>query len=457
VVNLQVQNTPFQPLFCGSPLLTLYLISRINILKIKTYAELAIANTKFTAFSAEFYKAFLLDNSAKPSDEFIALANAIDEFEATPIVVKRMTPEQDMAHSLKHATNNKKFIKTETPPMKTKSQQFREYAQRLASKAISLAGVQSSVDGILNTEVINGTGLSQPVFDEVEIGKASSVSYSRVIRLDNAQVSHKAEQNGTDNPSDGFEQDETQSYEKPTVQHSVVKVKTQVSKEAIADVHVDLLADTLASIEEGERELISYELFNGVGSTGTEPELDGINTIKSDLANDFAECLKSDATRDVNYYSVALSGADGETGLTVEAKIDNLIDLIASLPVLYKSRAKFYMEPSEKSDYMKLRDSSGELIFNKSDGLLLGYPVVEIEHFRARDELDAPVNATDIRVAFGHLESAIEVDKVAPQNGLAELFSDEFSVDGALLIKGAKTYISFTKSNKALRLLAAKA
>jgi HK97 family phage major capsid protein len=368
----------------------------------------------------------------------------------------RMTKAQEAEHKEQHQTNPilSKLFK-ESLPVKTKSQKFKKLLVDLFNTKTVLADVQPAIEEQLSAEIIKGDVLSQPVFDQIEITEASSVDDTALIRLTSAQISHKAEQDGTD-PIQA--QDGKPKYVRAVSQHSVLKSLHVISREAALDPKADILADILAGTDEETLEALSYELFAGIGGTGAEPELSGINTIKADLANSYAESIKSDATRDPQIFKVSLSGINGELGnpdpTLANNTIDNLIDLISSTPVKIKSKSRFYMESETLSEIMKLKDSSGELIFNKNKGLLLGYPVSEISGFRPSDGTNF-VNANDIRVAFGLLSESIALKRV--KSNVPELVVDEFSRDGALTLKGQRTFISYTKSNRCLRLLAAKA
>jgi HK97 family phage major capsid protein len=368
----------------------------------------------------------------------------------------RMTKEQEAEHKEKFQSNPvlSKLFK-ESLPVKSKSQQFKKLLVDLFSTKTVLADVQPAIEEQLSAEIIKGDVLSQPTFDQIEITEASSVDDTQLIRLSAAQVEHKAEQDGTD-PIQA--QDGKPKYVRAVSQHSVIKSSHVISREAVKDPKADILADILAGTDEETSEALEYELWAGIGSTGAEPELSGVNTIKSDLANSYAESIKSDATRDPQIFKVSLSGIDGALGdsdpIAANNTVDNLTQLISSTPVKVKSKSRFYMEASTLSEIMKIKDSSGELIFNKNKGLLLGYPVSEISGFRPSDGTNF-VNANDIRCAFGLLSDSLAVKHV--KSNVPELVVDEFSRDGALTLKGQKTFISYTRSNRCLRLLAAKA
>jgi len=363
-----------------------------------------------------------------------------------------MSKEQEVNHKAKHQTNPF-LIKSKEPlsvKTKTKAQKFKQVLSDLFSTKTVLTDVQPAIEQHLIADIIKADALVQSTFENIEIGKAEGASDSQLIRLSAAQVNHKAEQDGTDLVQS---EDTNPKYARAVPQSTVIKSSIVISREAVNDPHSDILADVLTGTDEETAETLEAELWTGIGSTGAIAELSGINTIKSDLLNSYAESLKSDAARNPSNFSVKLSGADGALG----AVADNLADLIASLPVKFKRNAKFYMESTDLSAIMKVKSVDGQLIFDVTGGLLLGYPVVEVEGFRARNNDESFVNANDIRVAFGVLSEAIAVKHVAPKNGGTELIVDEFSRDGGLVLKGHKTFTGYTKINRALRLLAAKA
>ena len=372
--------------------------------------------------------------------------------------VIKMTEEQEAEHKAKYKLNPLpiKALHKEQLPMKTKAQTFKADVEKVFKTKMVVADVQAAIEENLNTEIIDSTLVYSPVLEEVAITEASSIKDTQLIRLSQAQVEHKAEQDGVD-PIQA--QSGSPQYARPITQHSVIKSLQVISRETVSDPHSNILADVLAGIDESTLEQVATEIFAGVGNLGAEAELSGINIIKCDLANTYAEALKSDAARDVNVFGVMLSGIDNSIGDAVNSNpnnaVGNLINLVASLPVKFKGRAKWYMEPAELSLIMGLRTSDGALIFNPDSRLLLGFPVVEIDGFRPVDSNDLPVNDNDIRLAFGHLESAVAVKHVESKD--SEVLLDEFSRDGGLKISSNKTYINYTKSNKSLRLLAAKA
>jgi len=369
----------------------------------------------------------------------------------------RMSKEQEAEHKEKFQPNPiLSKLSKEPLNVKTKSQQFKQLLADLFSTKTVLADVQPTIEEHLSADIIKADALSQPTFESIEITEASTVDDTQLIRLNAGQVGHKAEQYGTD-PIQA--QDGKPKYVRAESQHSVIKSSHVISREAVNDPKADILADVLTGADEETSEVLEYELWAGIGSTGAEPELSGINTIKADLSNSYAESIKSDAARNPQIFKVSLSGIDGELGdsdpIAANNTVDNLTELISDLPVKFKSKSRFFMEPSTLSEIMKLKDVSGELIFNKNKGLLLGYPVTELLGFRPSDENGDFVNANDIRVGFGLLSEALAIKHVKV-NG-PELIVDEFSRDSALVLKGHKTFISYTKINKAMRLLAAKA
>ena len=369
-----------------------------------------------------------------------------------------MSKEQEASHKAQNPTNTFLIKSKEPLSVKTKAQKFKQVLSDLFSTKTVLADAQPAIEQHLITDIIKADALVQPTFENIEIGKAEGVSDSQLIRLSAAQVSHKAEQDGTDLVQS---EDTNPKYIRAVPQNTTVKSSIVISREAVNDPHSDILADILTGTDEETAETLEAELWAGIGSTGAIAELSGINTIKSDLANSYANSLLSDGARNPSNFSVALSGVDGALGAidptSDRTTADNLADLIASLPVKFKRNAKFFMEPTDLSEIMKSKSVDGQLIFDVSSGLLLGYPVVEIEGFRARNNDESFVNTNDIRVAFGVLSEAVAIKHVAPKNGGTELIVDEFSRDGGLVLKGHKTFTGYTKINTALRLLAAKA
>lgn len=409
-------------------------------LKIKNNAEFIKANKRFNALAVKFYQDFVVNPAIKPSSEFIKLSQAIDSYE----IKATHDPELQV-----------KSINKDNTKMKTNKNVNTLLIKELQEKMLTVSDVSVAIETSLSgiTAVDN---LVQPTFEELQIEQGESVSESHVVRRKAAKVGHSAE--AADGASLLPDFGGNPLYENTESQKSVIKAKHTISREAVSNPKLNIAQDIVRGIDEETKEQLELEVWVGVGALGGEPELSGINSIHSDLVNSYAEAVKVDSVRDINIYQVKKSGIDNSIGdansTVLNSAVNNLIDLVASLPVKLKKVAKFYMEPSELTYIMKLKDTTGQLIFNKDTRLLLGYPVVEIDGFRARESDGSFTNSNDVRIAFGLLSEAMVVKHIPAKD---ELLLDVYSADGAVIFKAHKTFINFVKNHTALRLLAAKA
>jgi HK97 family phage major capsid protein len=131
---------------------------------------------------------------------------------------------------------------------------------------------------------------------------------------------------------------------------------------------------------------------------------DGVLKPRGLLSYDTA--ATDDATRAWGVFQHTATGTSAGFGTTTNGT-DKLIDLVYSVKAAYRQGAAFLMNRQTVGAVRKLKDGQGNYVWQPSlsamqGGLLLGFPITEMEDFPA-------IAANSLSIAFGNFKEAYQI------------------------------------------------
>ncbi|EID0057161.1 phage major capsid protein [Vibrio parahaemolyticus] len=299
-------------------------------------------------------------------------------------------------------------------------------------KQLDLTTNGNTIESELSKEIIKLAIANDVFLSEIGSQVVGSTDHRQLVLRSRPTVGQTGEQDGT---TTKVTHTDTMDYVEVTALFAKVYAMPAITHEILRDSNIDLEAELMGLIAEEWTFKVIDMLLNGNGEkSGGVQNLRGLFDARIDKANSFAEALKADGVRSPEYFQVVKTGVAGKFGTDAESVQNYFIDLQASLPQKYQSKAKWYMNLKTFSEIKKLRTAEGFPIieFGKfsvsgaawGEGyIMLGRPIVIVDQFMSSAE-----NATP--VVYGVLKEAM---KLVPLAG-----SDHYIIDD-VTTKGART------------------
>lgn len=229
----------------------------------------------------------------------------------------------------------------------------------------------------------------------------------------------------------------TQTYEQVVMKVAKQYAKPYISDESMSDPHIDLMAHLETLLAEELSRYWALQVLVGDGST------DNLRGILSSNRLDAVESLKSNDTRDFDYYPMMVSGTANNIGADDKTIVDNLIDMTIMLPTAYLAGSSFTMNRRTLGRLRKLRDTQERPLiqFEASGFNILGFGI-NIEDYWPDIVADA------YPICFGQLSKAytlIDIDD--------KYLIDPYSVDGGVQIKATSRKGEMVMHNDAITFL----
>lgn len=431
----------------------------VNQLKITNKQTLLIVIKRMhtfhsnTAPTAEDSARYTLDVAAvKAAPEWLKSGKDSDpEVKNVPFTVKRMTPAQEKAHN---ATHNPE-IKQGTNKLKTKAQ---KQGATLKAAILDIKAVNTSDNGVsLSIEervnVSDATPTHNPTINELEIGVVDSVVVRGYVQITRQQATRRGENVGNDLLNDPWQDNDAPTFYSPTGQATSFTSKATLSRESINDVNTgDIIQVVVDGFKADIAQDVETDVWQGVGNTNpTRPELRGLNTIRVDSTNGYAEGLKPDVSRNFEFIQCIKSGVNNQIGDLDQAVINSITDNINKLITASSKKdganRKFYIPTKQVSVILSIKDNATSIYYKDFPEKLRGFDVIELE-----DEaftVDGQING--IGMAFGVIDEAIDVNR----KEIKGVQLNPYDADGAVIVSQQDdiVYVESMKDNKRLKCL----
>lgn len=308
------------------------------------------------------------------------------------------------------------------------------------TKSLAIGGTGGealAIDEELGRRVIERARENVVILGLIGSKSVSSVNYREMV-LRNYPGTAKGVENvsGAD-----WNTTATQSYEQVVMQVAKQYAKPQITHEAAADPHIDLMAHLEVLLAE---EMSRYWALQVLFGDGTPDNLRGI--LSSNRIDD-TESAKSHAERDFDFYAMERSGSAASLGVDGIAIMDNMIDLTIAVPTQYLGGSKFVMNRRTLGEFRKLRvggdaavtaDARALIQFEAGNFSLVGHTVA-IEDYMPN------VAAGSTPIIFGDLSKAftlIDIDN--------EYLVDPYTTDGVVTLKATIRKGEMVQNNDAI-------
>lgn len=273
-----------------------------------------------------------------------------------------------------------------------------------------------------------------------------SVEYATLMLTQRPSASFGAEQDGMNlETANG----QSQRYEKVSALFGKQHSQQPITDEVTRDSNVNLESELVSLCgEEFTMNVADDLLFGDATKTNGVQRLRGLLNTRIDSENGHAEALKDDSERHQDYFQCVKTGLSGSFGSDYSTVRAYFSKLKKSLPVKYRSRAKFYMN-SETLESLEAFESAGGNSLVKylgGDAFILGHPVVLIEQMPNESEGAASV-------MFGCLADALRLLKLS-NNVTAADYSvvDKTTVKGVKVVYLSSRFGEIMSNNDALRI-----
>lgn len=313
--------------------------------------------------------------------------------------------------------------------------------------------IEENISSILNETAISNT----VVLREMMQGSLGTGSPFTIPKLATRPTVLNAVENKTNtvfNPTDA------QTYTVTTANFSKSASMPIFTHEAISDSIRDIESDVTRLIaEERAIDFIAQTLFGDGTQDATTANLKGLLTHRIDVTNSFAESLKEDDVRDVEFLKILKTGVDGGLPVATSDIVDLLIEIQMDINFEYQAKSKWFMSKEVFKKLRKLKvgtDDNRPLLamdfgtFSDTNTAiswsLLGKPVVIV------DALDEFSGTGSVALFYGDLSTTLEFGLVtgsADQN----LIIDNYTFKGSRGIYSDSRFYSVLHNNDAVRVV----
>lgn len=330
--------------------------------------------------------------------------------------------------------------------------------KNIDTKALTIGGTGGeslAIDEQLGMTIIERARENVEILSLIATKNVSSVEYREMVLRAYPAVAAQGEQTGTGNGT-VWAQTATQTYVEVTMKVGKQYAKPLISREAIKDPHIDIMAHLETLLAE---EVARYWALQVLYGTGIDNDLRGI--LHKDATNGRIHPTKNQAdagTRDVNYYYVMTSGIDDSIGATdptaANSAIDNAIDLTVALKSKYLKNSKFVMNRRTLGDYRKLKDREGRPLIQFEQGMfmLVGYPVVIEDYLPDADGTYPRTGALKTPVIFGDLSRAYALCSIDD-----DFLYNPYKADGAIMLEYTSRKGDIVQNSDAIVVMASQA
>lgn len=392
--------------------------------------------------------------SIKAAPEWLKSGKESDpEVKNVPFTVSRMTQAQEKTHNALH--NPELKIKQGNKKLKTKTQ---KQAESLKAAILDVKAVNTAADGVslAITEQVNisdATATHNPTLNELDINVVDSVEVRGSVQVTRQQATRRAESETDDALNDPWVNDNKPTFYSPTGQSTSYTSKATLSREAVSDVNsVDMVKVVVDGFKADIAQDVEADVWQGVGSADpVRPELRGLNTVRVDYENAYAEGLKPDDTRNFEYIQCIKSGIDNSIGdldqVAAYSIVDNINRLIAASSKLDGSNRKFFIPAKSVKSILAVKDTIGAIYFRDFPEKLRGFSVVELED----DAFTVSGVTNGIGLAFGVIDETIDVNR----KEIKDVQINPYGSDGAVIVsqQDSIVYVESMKDNKRLKCL----
>lgn len=318
-------------------------------------------------------------------------------------------------------------------------------------KALTIGGAGGeslAIDDELGRSIIERARETVVILGAVGSKSVGSVNYRELV-LATYPATDETGENTTLAGAD-WSATATQTYVEVVMKVGKQYAKPQITHEAAADPHIDLMAhlETLLSAEIGRywaQQVLagdgSANQINGILHDGKDAGATG-HLDTRDLTDDGTkgESWKSTLTRDPNVFPILPTGVATGFPATASAFIDLLIDATIVVPSAYLGNSSWTMNRRTQGAIRKLKDAEGRPLIQFEGGMfnLLGHPM-QLEDYMPN------AAAESFPIIFGDLNSAYRLCDI-DENYLI----DPYSTDGAVVVKTSSRKGSLIGNNDAI-------